>query len=436
VTIDTMTSPTGRNATAPNIQSLPVPGADRTVQDAAHTNMRTMNPANPSDISEDGSFHVNALGAGIRNGDVSAEWMRRSDEERFLSLDDMGKQLQRRWQDCKTQVLQNRSIQVLPPPEINKDTIHQLTIEINGGQEVVASHHGFNQLAALVKAPSSYLRTLPSPVVAQNLNWGLKHNRTVEEVGVFFDKTRLRAVTGPTYGRIPDFEVVEALQKIAGRGDGSDGYRWKVPGQLDWATMKYHPNMDRDMFVLLVDDRNPIEVGTYRDPRTGQQHPDLMFRGLIAKNSETGAGSLTISAFYLRGVCMNRNLWGVEGFEEISIRHTKYAGTRWAMEAEPALNSYANGDAKRLMDGVKKAKDAIVAKDDEAALDFLRGLDGFSKVRAEKVIQHIEVEEGTKARTAWDFAQGITALARSTSHQDERFKIELQAKRILDRVAA
>jgi Domain of unknown function (DUF932) len=433
MTTNTITSPTARNSA---------------IQNAAHAQVRTMNPAPEGSVSADGSFHVNALGAGIRNGDVSAEWMRRSDEERFLSLDDMKAQLSRRWQDCKTQVLQNRSIQVLPPHEINGDTIHHLTIELNSGQEVAASHHGFNQLAALVKAPASYLRTLPSPIVAQNLNWGLKHNRNVEEVGVFFDKKRLRAVTGPNYGRIPDFEVVEALQKIAGAGDGSDGYRWKVPGQLDWGTMKYHPNMpitkesttlyasDRDVFVLLVDDRNPIEVGTYTDPRTGKQHPDLMFRGLIAKNSETGSGAMTISAFYLRGVCMNRNLWGVEGFEEISIRHSKNAPTRFVMEAEPALNSYATGDAKRLVDGVAKAKAATIARDDEAALDFLRGLDGFSKARAEKVIQHIEVEEGEKARTAWQFAQGVTALARSIPHQDDRLKIELQAKRILDRAAA
>jgi hypothetical protein len=427
---------------------MPVPGADRTVQNAAHDKFRTANPAPVSAIAEDGSYAVNALGAGINRGDVSAEWIRRSDEERFLSLDDMLSMMQKRWDSCTSQVLPNRKIAVLPPQALTKETVHHLTIEINGGQEVAATHHGFNQLAALVKAPAAYLRTLPSPIVAQNLNWGLKHNREVEDVGVFFDKNRLRAVTGPNYGRVPDFEVVEALRRIAGPGDGSQGYRWKVPGQLDWATMRYHPDMpitkesttlyasDRDMFVLLVDDRNPIEVGTYRDPRTGKQNPDLMFRGLIAKNSEVGAGTLTISAFYLRGVCMNRNLWGVEGFEEISIRHTKSAPTRFIMEAEPALNSFAMGDAKRLVDGVAKAKEAKVAKDDEAALDFLRGLDGISKTRAEKIIEICEVEEGEKPRSAWLMAQGITAFARSIPHQDDRLKVEMHAKRILDRAAA
>jgi hypothetical protein len=241
---------------------------------------------------------------------------------------------------------------------------------------------------------------------------------------------------------------VEALRKIAGKGDGSDGYKWKVPGELDWSTMRYHPNKpitkesttlyasDRDVFILLVDDRNPIEIGTYRDPRTGKQHPDLMFRGIITKNSEVGAGTLTISAFYLRGVCMNRNLWGVEGFEELSIRHSKNAPTRFIMEAEPALNSYASGDTKRLVDGVNKAKAAKIATDDDEALNFLRGLDGITTSRAKAVVNYVEVEEGHKPRSAWDFMQGLTALARSVPFTNERLKVEMLAKRIGDKAAA
>jgi hypothetical protein len=408
-------------------------------------------PANPNDISEDGSYHVNALGAGVNRGDVSAEWMRRSDEERYLSLDDMADTLRTRYEKCVTAICDNKAVEIVTPKNLTTATSHSFTVGIENGsksREVSATHHGFNQLAALCKAPAGYLRTLPSPIVAANLNFSLQHRREVEEVGVFYDDTRLRAITGPTYGRVPDFEVVQAVQRIAGNGTGSDGYRWKVPGELDWATMKYHPNKpitkqsttlyasDRDVFILLVDDRNPIEIGTYTDPRTGKQHPDLMFRGIIIKNSEVGAGTLGIHTFYLRGVCMNRNLWGVEQFEEISIRHSKNAPKRFIMEAEPALNSYANGDAKRLIDGVKKAKDAQIAKDDEKAMEFLRGLDGFTKAKAEKTMEYVLVEEGHKARSAWDFAQGITAMARSTPHTDDRLKLELHAKRILDKAAA
>jgi hypothetical protein len=38
-----------------------------------------------------------------------------------------------------------------------------------------------------------------------------------------------------------------------------------------------------------------------------------------------------MASFYLRAVCQNRNLWGVEDFEEIIIRHSKYASSRGAL---------------------------------------------------------------------------------------------------------
>ena len=62
---------------------------------------------------------------------------------------------------------------------------------------------------------------------------------------------------------------------------------------------------DRDVFVFLVDDLNPIEAGHLPDGS-----PDVFFRGLYAWNSEVGAKTLSIASFYLRAVCQNRMLWG------------------------------------------------------------------------------------------------------------------------------
>lgn len=52
------------------------------------------------------------------------------------------------------------------------------------------------------------------------------------------------------------------------------------------------------------------------------------------------------------------------------------------------------------------------------------------------MLELVENEENTKARTAWDFAQGITALARSVPNNDARVELELTARKILDKVAA
>lgn len=61
---------------------------------------------------------------------------------------------------------------------------------------------------------------------------------------------------------------------------------------------------DRDVFLFLVDDLNPIEAGRLPDGS-----PDLYFRGFYCWNSEVGAKTLGMASFYLRAACQNRNLW-------------------------------------------------------------------------------------------------------------------------------
>ena len=140
-----------------------------------------------------------------------------------------------------------------------------------------------------------------------------------------------------------DFRAGTERYGIAGNGTGDT--RWKVPGVLDWSTGIYNPRVDitadtttlyasdRDVFLFLVDDHNPIEAGRLPDGS-----PDLYFRGFYCWNSEVGAKTLGMASFYLRAVCQNRNLWGVEDFQEIIIRHSKYAASRFAHEAAPALS--------------------------------------------------------------------------------------------------
>ena len=57
----------------------------------------------------------------------------------------------------------------------------------------------------------------------------------------------------------------------------SSDTRWKVPGVLDWSTVTHNPfvdvnkdtttlyGSDRDVFLFLVDDTNPIEAGRLSD---------------------------------------------------------------------------------------------------------------------------------------------------------------------------
>ena len=230
-----------------------------------------------------------------------------------------------------------------------------------------------------------------------------------------------------------------AVQKIAGNGTGDT--RWKVPGTLDWSSGVYNPMVDitkdtttlyasdRDVFLFLVDDMNPIEAGKLPDGS-----PDLYFRGFYCWNSEVGAKTLGIASFYLRAVCQNRNLWGVEDFQEISIRHSKYAANRFAHEAAPALTRFADSSPRPFIEGIRAARERIVAHNDDDRTDFLRKR-GFSKAETARIVETVLAEEGRPPETVFDFVQGITAVARSKPQQDARLEMEGKAKKLLERAA-
>lgn len=383
---------------------------------------------------------------GSHNGEVSMQWMARPADQRFLSLDELHDFKKRFFEGAFQTRTNTRDFELIAPEVKTKADLHKLTIgvKVDRGStidavEVAPTHWAFGQLATLAKSPAGFMRELPSQLVSDVLTWRLRHAREVEELKLYGGAEELYAATGPEYGRIPDYEVVEAVRAVAGSGRGE--MRWKIPGVLDWNTNIYNPNApvtkdsttlyasDRDVFMFLVDDRNPIEVGKLQNG-----DPDLMFRGFFVQNSEVGSRSLKLAAFYLRAVCMNRNLWGVEDFEEIKIAHTRLAPDRWLRQAQPALTAYANGSAAKLVAGVQMAKAAKLATDDDEALQFLKARK-FSETAAKQVIETGEKEEGRKPRSAWDFAQAITARARTMLNNDDRLEQELVAKSILDKVA-
>ncbi|MER8448055.1 DUF932 domain-containing protein [Mesorhizobium sp. M1066] len=384
-----------------------------------------------------GGYKVD-ISRGERVGRVSSEWFSRPADERYLSLSELARSVRDRADRSRTRVVESALIHV----EANRSDPERLALILPGTDTAIApTHWSFGQLASLVGAPGAYLRQLPAALAAINLQYGLTSNRAeqIKTLETEDGRTELRAVTGPDYGRIFDAELVEAVQRIAGNGTGDT--RWKVPGVLDWSTGIYNPRVDitkdtttlyasdRDVFLFLVDDLNPIEAGRLPDGS-----PDLYFRGFYCWNSEVGAKTLGMASFYLRAVCQNRNLWGVEDFEEITIRHSKYAANRFAHEAAPALLSFANSSPLPFVNGIKAARERIVARTDEDRTDFLRRR-GFSKAETGKIIDTVLAEEGRPPESIFDFVQGITAVARDKPHQDARLDMEARAKKLLDRAA-
>lgn len=237
---------------------------------------------------------------------------------------------------------------------------------------VAPTHWSFGQLANLVGAPAAYLRQLPAPLAGVNLKYGLTNHRA-EQVKTFEaadGRVELRAVTGPITAGSSTMNWSEAVRRIAGNGTGDT--RWKVPGVLDWSTSIYNPGVDitkdtttlyasdRDVFIFLVDDLNPAEAGR-------PIFPDLYFRGFYCWNSEV-AREPSGSAASIFAPSAGIAIYGASRISrEITIRHSKYAASRFAHEAAPALLNFAQLLADTVHQRHQDSRERLVARNDEIA---------------------------------------------------------------------
>lgn len=230
------------------------------------------------------------ISRGRHIGRVASEWFSRPDDERFLSLTALYEAVKGRADRATTCTVETRDIRV----EARRDDPDTLSLIMPGrAARIDPTNWSFGQLCSLVGAPAGYLRHLPAPLSAINLQHGLQSHRgeLVKTLEADEGRVELRAATGPDYGRIWDHELVAAVMNIA--GDGTGDTRWKIPGMLDWSTMTHNPFVevtrdsttlyasDRDVFLFLVDDAHPIEAG-----RLPNGDPDLFFRGFYCVRRE------------------------------------------------------------------------------------------------------------------------------------------------------
>ena len=131
---------------------------------------------------------------------ASREWAHRPADQRFLSLTDLHAATLAHRQRSKAKVVASRDISAQPDPS---DDLNGLLVVGPNGAPVQPSHWAFGQLAQRAGAPAGYLRDLPAPLAADCINYGLKHSRDVEDLGVLLrspsmsdERATLAAVTG------------------------------------------------------------------------------------------------------------------------------------------------------------------------------------------------------------------------------------------------
>jgi len=356
---------------------------------------------------------------------ASKQWATRPADERFLSLTALNEFTHGVRASSKARQISSRGLQAVPVEGDHK----ALQVVGPSGARVDVTNWSFGQLAARAGAPAGYLRSLPAPMAADCINYGLQHEREIEDVGVLLTSApdggvaRLAAITGPQYGRIWNSQITGAL--VDRFGDGITG-DFRVPGEFgkQVAISKDNTTLyasDRDMFVFLADEKNRIELPNRRDGKSGS-----MARGFFVWNSEVGSSTLGISTFLFDYVCSNRLVWGASNISEIKIRHTGGATDRWLQEVVPAIETYSNGSTQGIVHAIEDARGRRV----DNVAEFLSKR--FSRAQSSAIMAaHLE-DEGRPIETIWDAATGITGYARGIAHQDARVAVEREAGKLLE----
>lgn len=349
---------------------------------------------------------------------ASHQWATRPADERFLSLDAMLAHFQTSREQSRD-IVSSRRLNAVPDAD-NKGIL----ITGPNGQPVTPTNYAFGQIAQLAEAPAGYLRTLPAPIAADCVNYGLQFKAPIADVAVLLQNNGsvMRSATGPRYGRIWNKSIVAAM--VDRFGDGVTG-DWRVPGIFGRRVEVTKRNTtlfagDRDMFVFLDDEDHRIEIPNRRNGRPGS-----LARGFFCWNSEVGAATFGLGTFLFDYVCRNRIVWGAEQYGEIKIRHTASAPDKFLDEMRPALELYATSSSDGIVAAVKSAQAARLHNIDE----FLAKRFGSHTVESMKAI-HV-LEEGRPIESVWDAATAATAYARGIVWQSTRIDIERKAGDLL-----
>jgi hypothetical protein len=330
---------------------------------------------------------------------------------------------------AKGAVVSSRSLMAIP----DDNDMKSLKIVGKKGNPVDFSHWSFGQAAQLAGAPPSYLRDLPAPIAADCINYGLHHNRKIEDVGIYLGvdyagyPTEMRAITGPSYGRIYNADITSELVKRFGDGVTGD---WKVPGEfgVDVPVTKANTTLfasDRDMFVFLADEKNRIEIPNRRAGKMG-----TFARGVFMWNSEVGSASIGAAFFLFDYTCCNRIVWGATDYKEIRLRHSVSAPDKWLDQVTPILVEYSEASAMPIIQTIEAAQ----AKKVDNVQEFLRNR--FSKSQSFAIAKTFEEEEGKPIESLWDVTTGITAYAKTIPNTNERVVFEREGGKVLDSLAS
>lgn len=355
---------------------------------------------------------------------ATEQWANRPSDERFASLADL-----------HTALTRTRAMSV-EARDVNLRTLHVESIPFikNGAPVLVGkdstkpasfTHHAFGQFCRRVGAPPAYLRTLPAPLAAENLNYGLATldpDVGVDDTLLFVNNgsLNLRATLTARYTRIWGADISSRLIRLTEQSP-----EWQpAPAAFDGSRGLYAS--DQDMFCFLVDNNRRIfEKG----PAGG------LSRGFFVENSEVGSGSFAVTTFFYEYICGNHRVWGTSGVSELRIPHIGRADERAFDRLNVELTKYADASAQDDELKIASARKFSLGGTKDEVLDSIFGLHlaGLGrKVLAEAYSRADEHNEWYgDPKTVWGLTGGITEIARDLPNASDRTDLDRAAGKIM-----
>ncbi len=321
------------------------------------------------------------------------------------------------------------------------------------------THYAFGQLAQRVKAPASYLRTLPATLAAQNINHGFKGRDATDEAKLLFHRNGglvLRAALSEKYERIWNHEVGEKLLEMEADG-------WRVPParpapvddllarpatEADVLTRRGGGGLsvnvgdmiapagvyasDRDMFVFLVNEDRAVDDGT----------DSGLARFLMLWNSEVGDKSLGGIGGYYKHVCGNHIVWDAQGVVDFRIRHVgRRARHKAWRQLKMDVRKYADSSANETEARIKLARTFELGAGKESTIDAVLGFARKRKLtslNADRIGAAYDAAErhegwyGCPPTSVYGIVNGLTEVSQQTRHAETRAKLDRAAGKVME----
>lgn len=357
------------------------------------------------------------------------EWATRPADERFADMPALLAFTKKQVEACGQKVVRTRELQFSANDE------GALLLQGAGGVPYRMTNWSFAQVCGYAGAPAAYLSSLPATLAASCLNDGLVRQGTDTDgkakFGLLYATTLkgaetlgkdpyIRALTGPKYARISDYELARI---------GSDlmtEQGWTVPATRSAQPAGLYAS-DRDVFIFLESKPVGDVVGS----------PGLT-RFIMLGNSEVGRTSLWMLAGYCDTICGNHIVWGAKDYREIRLRHVGNVRGRAEQIFDVVQRMSADrGAVQTDLARFAEARTQRIAATEEEVIGTVRRLLGLP----ERVVQTAWTIAASTPRygdprSPWGMVSGLTEAAQIVEVAptvDARVNIEVAAGNLLDR---